>query len=167
MNKPLLIVLLVILVLLLVYMFAFREEVDTRPALPPEQPPAAPVLVAIDGIETEETPEFNVEVATKEVGTRKELEFVITEAHGWAVDKVWIRARYGKVNPETGEFESDMQYPVEMLSREGDIIDFGKPLVAKTTLTSVELTQTKGELGGPENWEATVYKWASVFKPKD
>jgi len=165
MNKPLLIVLLVILAGLLVYMFAFRQEVDTRPDLPLEQPSPTPVPVAIDGVETEEPPEFNVEVATKEVGARKVLEFVITEAHGWAVDKVYVRARYGKIDPDTGEFESDMQYPVEMLCR--DIIDFGKPLVAETTLTSFELTQTNGELGGPENWEVTIYQWGRVHKPKD
>ena len=167
MNKPLLMVLLVILVALgalAVYRLAFKAPEEPLPPVELEKDKDVPFLQEVDGIETDETPEFDVEVATKEVGARKVLEFTITETHGWAVKQVYVQAYFGKVNPDTGEFETEMKDPPQVLCK--DIIRFGKPLVLETTLTTPELDQTGGELGGPENWNAAVYKWGTVYKPK-
>lgn len=161
-NKPVLAVLLVVAAAL-VTVLVIRGPMDTRPPVPPPWP--QPESPTIDGLATEETPEFDVEVATRVRGAQKRLEFTITERHGWAVEMVYVRARYGEIDPDTGEFVSDMQYPVEMLCR--GFLDFGRPLVAETTLTNVELGQTDGQLGGPENWEAVIYDWKNVYKPKD
>ena len=164
MNKPLVIVLVVIILLLAVYAL-FIQNRDPEGAQPTnlDQPPK-PAAPKIDGVETTETPEFDVTVEVVRVGAQQRLKFTMAETHGWAVVGVYVHAHYGAVNAETGQFETTMQRPAEMLCKGN--IDFGKPLVEETTLTDAELAQIGGDAGTNENWQGAVYKWTKVYKPK-
>ena len=168
MKKPLVIMLLVLVIALLFYRFAMQDRSAT---LPDDPPPAKTVEEkfnpqTFDGIETDEAPEFDVVVATRREGRRNVLDFTITETHGWAVTQILVRADHGWPNEETGEWERDpaLTVPPKILCR--DMLHFGKTLVAKTTLTPIEMGQIGDELGTAENWRAEVYQWDKVYKPK-
>ena len=167
MNKPLLVILLVVAVGLLVWRLAFYQS--------PE--PLADVTdlgkttpggfeAPVDGIETEEEPEFNVVVEAMMEGNRPVVEFSITETHGWAVTHAYVEASHGRINEETGEWEQNLELrnPPRLLCKE--ILDFGKTLVAKTTLTTIEMMQIGEELGTSENWRGHVFQWGKVYMPK-
>ncbi|MHC4064898.1 MAG: hypothetical protein ACYSUI_10405 [Planctomycetota bacterium] len=167
MNKPLLIILLAAAVALLVYRLGFQSTEEPLSNIEVEEDKADPFLQAPppgEGVETEETPEFEVVMATKHVGMQQKLEFTIIEAHGWWVKRVYVQAYYGNEDPETGEFERANEFPVKMLCSE--VIKFGKPLVCETTLTDPELTSIGGEVGDGDDWQGEVYDWGKVYKPK-
>ena len=163
MNKPLLIVLLLILAGLAVYMFV-REKPDDRAELSEEdEKPVGFFEVPENAVLTDEIPEFQVQVTPKTDGPKQIVEFSITEAHGWAVKAVYVRAWYGEPNEETGEWEPKMARPVELLCRE--ILGLGKTLVASTPLTEADRNNLAGKFGTAENWRGEVYKWGKVYKP--
>jgi hypothetical protein len=168
MNKPLLIILLVVAAGLLVWRLAFQEPIEPAPEVPEVAKTAEEKYNPknVNGIETDEEPEFNVVVEALIEGKRSVLEFSITETHGWAVTMVYVEASHGFINEDTGEWEQnlDLRNPPKLLCP--DILDFGKTLVAKTTLTGIELEQVGGELGTSENWRGHVYEWGKVYKPK-
>ena len=167
MNKPLLVILVVVAVGLLVWRVAFHESPEPVAEVPDSPKIIQPGFDApVDGIETEEEPEFNVVVEAMMEGNRPVVEFSITETHGWAVTLVYVEASHGRINEETGEWEQNLELrnPPKLLCKE--ILDFGKTLVAKTTLTTIEMMQIGEELGTSENWRGKVYQWGKVYKPK-
>ena len=168
MKKPLVAILLVLVIALLAYRFVVQDRSATTPDAPP---PAVTTEQkfnpsTVDGIETDEAPEFNVVVETLMKGRRPVLVYSITETHGWAVTLIYVRAEHGWTNEETGEWERDpaLTVPPQILCR--DMLHFGKTLVYETTLTSLEMGQIGNELGTAENWQAEVYQWGKVYKPK-
>ncbi|HUU85832.1 MAG TPA: hypothetical protein VM243_20230 [Phycisphaerae bacterium] len=168
MKKPLLIILLVVAVGLLTWRFAFYQGAEPVADVPETAQTAAERYnpEEIDGVETDEEPEFNVVVDARMEGTRPVLEFSITETHGWAVTMLYVEASHGTISEETGEWaqNTELRNPPKLLCKE--ILDFGKTLVDKTTLTTIEMLQINQDLGTSENWRARVYKWGKVYKPK-
>ena len=155
--NPTMLALLIVVAAILAGVLILRDPVDPIP-----DPKIEPVeeridSVEIDGVLTEELPEFDVQIDAKLVGQQQRLEFTISELHGWAVRYVYVRAHFGEVDPDTGEFVRRAEFPVEMLCR--DHLEFGKPLICETTLTTFELEHIGGNIGGPENWEGVVYDW--------
>jgi len=170
MNKPLLIILLLLLVGLLVYKLGFQSRQTDG-----GEPPATDLKDIVEkeplfwrtpanGVKTDETPEFDVQLETRHQGQQQRLHFTVTEVHGWWVTEVLVEARYGKTNPETGEFEDLNSLPVKYLFM--DVIEFGKPLEGDTALTSPELRTIGGQIGEPANWQAKIVRWREVFKPQ-
>lgn len=168
MNRPLLIILLVLAAGLLIWRLAFQEPIEPVPNAPEEVKTVEGNFSPenVNGIKTDEEPEFNVVVEAFMEGSRSVLEFSITETHGWAVTAVIVEAFHGFINEETGEWERnpDLKHLPQLLCR--DMLDFGQTLVAKTTLTGIELERIGGELGTSENWQGRVYGWGRVYKPK-
>jgi hypothetical protein len=168
MNKSLVVILLVLVIALLCYRFGVQDRSQTLP----DEPAPAKTLEekfnpqTVDGIETDEAPEFDVVVETRMEGRRPVLDFTITETHGWAVTLIYLRADHGWTDQETGEWERDPALTVPPKILCPDMLHFGKTLVAETTLTSLEMGQIGNELGTAENWRAEVYQWGKVYKPK-
>jgi len=170
MNKPLLIILLLLLVGLLVYKLGFQsKQTDGDNGSVPdlkdivEQDPLF-WRTPPQGVKTDETPEFDVQLETRHQGQQQRLHFTVTEVHGWWVTEVYLEANYGKANPETGEFEVLSKLPVKFLFP--DVIEFGKPLEGDTALTGPELNFLGGEIGDPSNWDAKIVRWREVYKPQ-
>ncbi|HUU85831.1 MAG TPA: hypothetical protein VM243_20225 [Phycisphaerae bacterium] len=163
-----LLIALVVVAGLLACSFAFCGGAGTDVGVPPNvNSVGGPYDPAhIDGIETDEQPEFNVAVEARLEGTHPVLEFSITETHGWAVTHLYIEASHGFTNEETGEWEpnSALRNPPRLLCK--GYVEFGKTLVDKTTLTTIEMMQIDHELGTSENWRARVYKWGRVYQPR-
>lgn len=164
MNKPLLIILLLVAGGLAVYMLAFQsKEPPTTSGVTEGLKPNPFDRVPADGVETDEEPEFEVTVTPKISGVQKRIVFEIIETHGWWATMVKVVALHGSTNADTGEFEPDGER-VRLLCPE--VLEFDKPLVCETTLTTVDLRKIGGELGGPENWQGQVYHSDKVFKPQ-
>jgi len=162
MNKPLLIVLVLVLIGLAAYTL-----LGTRSEVVPEVPettvkPNSFEAEPENGIETDELPEFQVQVTPKKVGGQNKLEFAMTEAHGWWVNHIYVEAWYRELNEETGEWERKMERPVQYLCK--DVLRFNETLVEETTLTDPELDDIGGDPGTTENWEGRIYKWHKIFK---
>lgn len=165
MNKPLLIVLLLIAGGLAVYMFAFQsDEPPTTSGVTEGLKPNPFDRQPANGVETDEEPEFEVTVTPKISGVQKRIVFEITETHGWWATMVKVEALHGATNADTGEFEPDGTRGIKLLCMEP--LEFDKPLVCETTLTTVNLREIDGKLGEADNWQGRVYHADKIFKPQ-
>ncbi|MCP4246135.1 MAG: hypothetical protein GY778_03715 [bacterium] len=165
-NKAMLAILLIIAVGLLAWVVFFQPDDASVPVVKVEQDrgPAPFDREPEGGVLTDEPPEFDVEVIAKRVRNQQRLEFVITEVHGWAVQRIKVEAEIGDFDPETGDFVPFVDYTVKMLCRE--IVDFGQTLVCETTLNNAELELIGGDILGSDNWRGRVYSWTNVYHPE-
>lgn len=166
MNKPLVIV----LVLVLAGLGAWKvlaPATDTRAVQPVSGPrgESGDMAAIIGGVETDEEPEFDVQLEAMMEGNRSVLDFTITETHGWAAKGVLVRIWHKIKDPETGEWIEDPDFETNPFVCNKPL-QLGKPLIYRTVLADAELNQLPDRLmGSSEEWGAEIVGDRGIFKP--
>ena len=168
MNKPLMIV----LVLMLAGLAAWKicaPAVDTRAVqdVATARPEGGFEAAIAGGVETDEEPEFDLQLEARMEGSKSVLEFTITETHGWGVKGVLVRFWHKIKDEETGEWIEDPDFSTNPFICNKPL-QLGQPLVYRTVLAEAELDQLPdGLLGSSEEWGAEVAGERGVFKRAD
>ncbi len=112
------------------------------------------------GVEPETEPVFNVEVDLTMNGQQPNLNFVITEQHGWYAGEVSVQFWYVKTGDDGNERQ--VGAPITTLCR--NFLPFNGTLEHKTTPIFAEFPDLS-EWGTSENWRARVLKCGKVLAP--
>jgi hypothetical protein len=130
-------------------------------------PPARPM----DGVALEpgETPVFEVEVAVvprEKNPSVHDLEFTVTEKHGWYVENIYVDLFHRVVNEDSGEWERDdskvdVPYKGFLIN---EVLPFNGIARGRTQpLLGVEWNLNS--IGTSDEWEAVVFHHGLVVKP--
>ena len=164
MNKPLLIVLLVIAVGLVVYL-ATRGEVDTTARPVTSDVNKDEPYAACPGTQTDQEPEFDVQVAAVRSGGQNKIEFTVTELTGFCVQNVYVEVWRGARNAETGEFDPPAEDAYKLSHLLKGVVPAGEPLVDSIVLNQKEMGELNWQEVESDDLAARVSQWGDVFKP--
>lgn len=114
------------------------------------------------GIKPETEPVFNVQVDLTMNGEQPNLNFIITEQHGWYAGLVTVQFWYVDIDEDNNEVQ--IGAPIETLCR--NYLPFNGTLEHKTTPLKLEFPDLT-EWGTSDNWRARVSKTGRVLAPEN
>ncbi len=115
----------------------------------------------VKGVKPDTEAIFNVEVDLTFNGEQPNLNFIVTEQHGWYAGTVVVQFWYVEKDEDGTEYQ--VGTPIETLCRK--FLPFNGVLEHKTTPTPIEFPDVS-DWGTSENWRARVSR-ANVLAPSE